>query len=86
MARAATALDAMQRALRDFANSPKLEEPTGLGAVVEDDKGVRWVRAGVDHDGRLTDNWRATDSDLVGCWLKWDAIQAVRVLSEGVAA
>src|SRR5690348_2045025 len=37
----------LQAALREFANPtpPKPEEPTGLGAVVEDRDGIRWVRS-----------------------------------------
>src|SRR5690606_604511 len=37
-----------QAALREFANPtpPKPDEPTGLGAVVEDANGEKWVRTG----------------------------------------
>lgn len=79
----------MQAALREFADPrpPKLEEPTDLGAVVEDEEGVLWVRAGDSHGGRLSDNWRrvVTQGDD-GWWSEWRNIAAVRVLSEGVQA
>lgn len=73
------AVSAMQAALREFANPkpPKPEEPTGLGAVVVDALGGRWVR---------------TDPGAVA-WTEWDHpvtraayrnIDAVKVLSPGV--
>jgi hypothetical protein len=67
-------------ALREFANPtpPKPDEPTGLGAVVEDAEGRRWLRFDANtggwpwiHDGPLDSR-------------KYDAITAVRVLSDGV--
>jgi hypothetical protein len=50
--------DAMQVALRKFANPtpPKPDEPTGLGAVVEDADGIRWVLAG--QRLQVPDHWR----------------------------
>lgn len=76
----------MQDALREFADPkpPRPDEPTGLGAVVEDTDGVLWVRAGDDHGGVLDDNWRQTGGEHVGNWSEWERIAAVRVLSEGV--
>ncbi len=70
----------MQAALREFANPtpPKPDEPTGLGAVVEDANGVRWVRMRYE----FNKNWCA--SDEVGTRAHWDAIKVVRVLSEGI--
>lgn len=56
---------------------PKPEEPKGLGAVVEDSKGVRWVR---NPDLAVICKWRNADRD----WTRWDLIDAVKVLSEGV--
>ena len=66
----------MRQALREFANPtpPKPEEPTGLGAVVEDAEGQTWLR---DWRGY----WRAPD---VTC--RWAKVDAVRVLSPGVEA
>jgi len=74
----------MQAALREFAEPtpPRPEEPTGLGAVVEDAEGVRWVRKG---DERCGCPW----SRQIGAAFSgqdWDRIDAVRVLSEGVIA
>ena len=75
-----SARDYLAAALREFANPtpPKPEEPTGLGAVVEDGQGLKWVRLGQD----LAD-WYS--DDLVA-WRQWGDISAVRVLSEGVQA
>ena len=68
--------DAMQAALRSLIAPPKPPEPQGLGAVVEDDKGVPWVRC---ENANLLPHWygrnRARD---------YSAINAVRILSEGV--
>ena len=70
-------------ALREFANPkpPKPEEPTGLGAVVEDAGGTLWVRS----------TWPENDDDHLGKpWAQgpvrsnWQIVDAVRVLSEGV--
>lgn len=81
-------LDAMQAALREFADPkpPKPDEPLGLGAVVVDSNDVTFVRAGrLSPDGfHLHDCWRAVDGPIVGDWKRWDRIDAVRVLSEGV--
>ena len=69
-----------QAALREFANPtpPKPDEPTGLGAVVEDANGVRWVKV---FEG---DMWQ--DHRDRSIWRGWNGVNAVRVLSEGVAA
>lgn len=66
-------------ALHEFANPtpPKPEEPTGLGAVVEDADGVRFVLHGIP-EGQ---GW--CDPDGIG--RRWGSINAVRVLSEGVS-
>ena len=71
-------VECMQAALREFANPkpPKPEEPTGLGAVVEDDEGSKWVRV----ESRTGWWWRNSD----GGTRRWDDIDAVRVLGEGV--
>lgn len=72
-------------ALREFANPtpPKPDEPTGLGAVVEDAKGYRFVR-GYEDEG--THPWHIIDpaANHTFAWWKWSDIAAVRVLSEGV--
>ena len=76
-------------ALREFADPkpPKPEEPTGLGAVVEDAAGTVWVRVAADDDPG-NDTLRACASPpwrhrgLTAKW--WAHLDAVRVLSEGV--
>lgn len=78
-------IDNMQKVLREFANPtlPKPEEPTGLGAVVEDSDGWRWVR--VDDPSH---SWVRSlrDEGAYTQRAKWDHIDVVRVLSEGVTA
>ena len=61
---------------------PKPAEPTGLGAVVEDAEGVRWVRKGSTTHG---EDWTRQIGDA---WTgnPWNRIDVVRVLSEGVTA
>ena len=58
---------------------PKPAEPTGLGAVVEDAEGVRWVRT-----PRDPMPWRSAQETVMAA--RWVGINAVRVLSEGVPA
>lgn len=70
----------LQAALREFANPkpPRPDEPLGLGAVVEDEGGKRWVRTRADHHAPA--------------WLEplgpsrhhYTEIAVVRVLSEGI--
>lgn len=71
--------DAIAAALRSLIEPPKPEEPLGLGAVVEDIDGKRWVRT-VPSLGNF--NWRSAEADPTV--EKWSAVNAVRVLSEGV--
>lgn len=76
--------DCLQAALREFANPtpPKPEEPTGLGAVVEDDKGVRHVRT---FGGCAPTAWLGHIKEDGGeRTRRWSDISAIRVLSEGV--
>lgn len=73
-------VEATQAALREFANPkpPKPVEPTGLGAVVEDADGKRWVLSA---DADCANPWNeASGYDT----REWSDIDAVRVLSEGV--
>ncbi len=67
-------------ALRSLVADPKPDEPTGLGAVVEDSEGGKWTR------------WTDAE-DYPDCWLSntdgsgdtcYANITAVRVLSPGV--
>lgn len=72
----------LQAALRSLIEPPKPEEPTGLGAVVEDAEGKRYYRGGP----ALADmHWRSAEP-LDNSVRKWSAVPAVRVLSEGVVA
>lgn len=70
-------IDGAQHALRSLLEPPKPPEPTGLGAVVEDAEGVRWVNVfekGMWQDHRNRRQWRT-----------YDKVAAVRVLSEGIS-
>lgn len=58
--------------------TPRIEEPKGLGAVVEDADGADWHRT---RDGR----WIAEDG-LRSRACGWSHLSPVRVLSEGVIA
>lgn len=68
-------------ALREFADPtpPKPDEPTGLGAVVEDAEGKRWVRWSARDDLAA---WCPPDPNVARS--SWHHVDAVRVLSEGV--
>lgn len=74
----------MQAALREFASPTptKPDEPTGLGAVVEDARGALHV---------LTPRTREADVpearwiDRLGDFRSWDAIDVVKVLDTGWA-
>lgn len=76
-----THTDAGQAALREFANPtpPRPDEPTGLGAVVEDAEGAKWVRGSSMPGLKLWVNDEALDSE----WRSYRDITAVRVLSAG---
>lgn len=76
----------MQAALRELANPtpPKPDEPQGLGAVVEDADGFTWVRT---HATGYP--WHANlhpDDPNSTAVRKWEQVEAVRVLSEGIEA
>lgn len=75
-------VDNMQTVLREYANppAPKPAEPTGLGAVVEDADGQRWVRT-EDYAGE-----RVYEKPWLNAGLRrnWQIVAAVRVLSEGI--
>ena len=79
----------VQAALREFATPtpPRPDEPTGLGAVVEDADGLKWVSVeemppfGRWYCGVLPDD----DCSIAdGAFREWSALSAVRVLSEGI--
>lgn len=71
----------LQRVLRSLTVDPKPDEPTGLGAVVEDTEGDRWVRWTCDPDPEIQP-WTAADEG--GADHVWADLAAVKVLSEGV--
>jgi len=73
-------IDAMQAALRSLIAPPKPPEPTGMGAVVEDDEGVRYVGLG-DHYGGGQLRWKGGRGMT---FTSYADINAVRILSEGV--
>lgn len=75
--------DVVQAALREFANPtpPKPEEPTGLGAVVETVRGELFVR---DKTTTTVAHWKRARGGESGKRHRYDNIDAVRVLSEGV--
>ena len=62
---------------------PKPEEPKGLGAVVKDRNGVRWVRVDPNTDDDVDGAW---ESEFAPVNLRWSRIDVVEVLSEGVTA
>lgn len=64
-------------ALRSLITPPRPDEPTGLGAVVEDEDGRFWVRHS-NTPGAFP--WLAEGQGVEG----WSNITAVRILSEGV--
>ncbi len=69
----------LQAALRSLVEPPRPPEPTGLGAVVEDERGERWVR----RDESCRPVWvNATGASFP---VAYTSIKAVRILSEGVA-
>lgn len=57
---------------------PKPDEPTGIGAVVEDEDGVLWMN----YPGMFALPWSAPGQP--SC--KWSELGFVKVLSEGVTA
>lgn len=71
-----TAVDLAQIRLREFASPtpPKPDEPTGLGAVVEDAKGGLYLLA---HPGEA---WMQVG---IGSLCRWRDIDAVKVLDDG---
>lgn len=78
---AATIVDDFQVALRSLVTPPKPDEPTGLGAVVEDEEGALWVKWSTLH--RADRNWKRHD-EHGGNYLAWSDLAVTEVLSEGV--
>lgn len=67
-------------ALRSLLAPPRPDEPLGLGAVVEDAKGHRWVR--VAHGLDQYEDWKQASETEPR--VRYSDTTAVRVLSEGV--
>lgn len=70
----------VQAALRSLIAPPKPDEPTGLGAVVEDSEGHLHVRTGRDYAPWVGGRYNPS----IGRGRPWSDIDAVRVLSDGV--
>lgn len=76
--------DVMQAALREFANpTPPIAEPQGLGAVVEDASGDKWILV-YDFHGDTKCWAKHGEVGVVSDWRNYADLTAVRVLSEGV--
>lgn len=74
--------EALQAALHEFARPTSwMKEPTGLGAVVEGDEGMLFVKWSTLH--RADRNWKAHDLQG-GDYRAWPDVNAVRILSPGV--
>jgi hypothetical protein len=73
-------IDQMQAALRSLLTPPKPAEPTGLGAVVEDDRGFQWIRT---DDDRNAEPWSRRNTPGLPQYRAWRDLAAVRVLSDG---
>lgn len=77
----------VRAALREFARpTPSIDEPRGLGAVVEDADGKRFTRVCTKHVFQPeVSEWRCNGAaDLERSNVQWSAINAVRILSDGV--
>lgn len=73
--------DDMQAALRSLLEPPKPDEPMGLGAVVEDREGVRWLRT----NPSGSHQWTRKDAGAKGLFdhRPYDRLDVIRVLHEG---
>ena len=67
-------------AVREQTRPPKPPEPTGLGAVVEDEYGHKFIRVQTDYSSPWIQHGYAT------VLYKYEHLHVVRVLSEGVPA
>lgn len=81
--------DIVRAALRSLVEPPKPprpEEPTGLGAVVEDARGHKFVRVAVAFDGWMHGKqWQRIGGEINAVRnFGWLDLDVVRVLSEGV--
>jgi hypothetical protein len=75
----------LQAALREFANPTlRIEEPVGLGAVVEDSEGWRWTRT-LGKEPAHRRYWIACTGSFQQV-REWGDLDVVRILSEGVTS
>lgn len=72
--------DRVVDALREFTQPAKPEEPTGLGAVVEDAEGMHWVRTDA---GEFNKPWYLAPA---GIHAHWKTVAAVTVHNPGWSA
>jgi hypothetical protein len=81
-----TAWPKMLRDVEAQTSPPKPPEPTGLGAVVEDRAGDRWIRVEWGNPWCRANPVRRAGGDSLthGTHVPWERLDAVRVLSEGV--
>jgi hypothetical protein len=76
--------DVWQDRIRELANPTlRIEEPAGLGAVVEDAAGGRYVRVTPENLSFPGEVWETRYGGER--WLTWSDVKAVRVLSEGIS-
>jgi hypothetical protein len=75
--------DMMQAALRSLIEPPRPDEPTGLGAVVEDERGEWWIR---DKTTTTVNHWKRARGEDGGSRYSWSHIRPVRIVHEGVTA
>jgi hypothetical protein len=74
-----TLVSALQDAFREFKNGRIKNEPTGVGAVVADIYGDKWVRAAPDDDPIRWVQVASPDAE----WRAWEDIRVTDVYSEG---
>jgi hypothetical protein len=74
----------LSEAFRSAVTPPRPPEPQGLGAVVEDAEGRKWLRLGDDDDLRRPWALEGNVGGYMADWRQWDRIAAVKVLSDGV--
>lgn len=71
----------MQTSLRESANpKPRIEEPTGLGAVVEDEYGDLWIR---DKTTTTVAHWKRARGEDGGRRYRWSDLDVARVIQPG---
>jgi len=75
----------VRKALRTLLAPPRPDEPQGLGAVVEDEQGARWIRVGAQTLDEAPRAWaRHGNVGALFAWVTYADIAVTKVLSEGV--